>query len=192
MKRRRIHRQPRSRFPAQINRQPVAGLPIRKSRIGLQQQHRGHHPRRHRRAAQHRALKQVGEILLAEQRTTMLSQQPIDTAYRQLITHQQHRVIESALPVFTSQRHTPILQAHPRQTRSGTPKPGSQNQRRPSTIEGPLAGLRVIELAGIGPGPFAATLLADLGARSYGSIGPAMTPARSHPTWTPFAAVANR
>ena len=30
--------------------------------------------------------------------------------------------------------------------------------------EGPLAGLRVIELAGIGPGPHAAMLLADLGA----------------------------
>ena len=29
---------------------------------------------------------------------------------------------------------------------------------------GPLAGLRVIELAGIGPGPFAAMHLADLGA----------------------------
>jgi alpha-methylacyl-CoA racemase len=29
---------------------------------------------------------------------------------------------------------------------------------------GPLAGLRVVELAGIGPGPFAAMLLADLGA----------------------------
>jgi len=30
--------------------------------------------------------------------------------------------------------------------------------------EGPLAGVRVIELAGIGPGPFAAMMLADLGA----------------------------
>ena len=29
---------------------------------------------------------------------------------------------------------------------------------------GPLDGLRVVELAGIGPGPFAAMLLADLGA----------------------------
>ncbi|MFE3059936.1 CaiB/BaiF CoA transferase family protein [Nocardia sp. NPDC059239] len=29
---------------------------------------------------------------------------------------------------------------------------------------GPLAGLRIVELAGIGPGPFAAMLLADLGA----------------------------
>ncbi len=29
---------------------------------------------------------------------------------------------------------------------------------------GPLEGLRVIELAGIGPGPFCAMLLADLGA----------------------------
>ncbi|MGC4896258.1 CaiB/BaiF CoA transferase family protein [Micromonospora sp. DT31] len=31
-------------------------------------------------------------------------------------------------------------------------------------MSGPLAGLRVVELAGIGPGPFAAMLLADLGA----------------------------
>src|SRR6266508_1090086 len=29
---------------------------------------------------------------------------------------------------------------------------------------GPLAGLRVVEMAGIGPGPFAAMLLADMGA----------------------------
>ncbi|MFE0801031.1 CaiB/BaiF CoA transferase family protein [Streptomyces sp. NPDC058812] len=34
--------------------------------------------------------------------------------------------------------------------------------RTPS--EGPLTGVRVVELAGIGPGPFAAMLLADLGA----------------------------
>ncbi|NBM17960.1 CaiB/BaiF CoA-transferase family protein [Streptomyces sp. GC420] len=32
------------------------------------------------------------------------------------------------------------------------------------TPSGPLAGVRVVELAGIGPGPFAAMLLADLGA----------------------------
>lgn len=32
------------------------------------------------------------------------------------------------------------------------------------TGTGPLAGVRVVELAGIGPGPFAAMLLADLGA----------------------------
>ncbi|MGH8963782.1 MAG: CoA transferase, partial [Actinomycetes bacterium] len=31
-------------------------------------------------------------------------------------------------------------------------------------MPGPLVGLRVIELAGIGPGPHAAMLLADLGA----------------------------
>ena len=29
---------------------------------------------------------------------------------------------------------------------------------------GPLAGVRVVEMAGLGPGPFAAMLLADLGA----------------------------
>jgi alpha-methylacyl-CoA racemase len=33
-----------------------------------------------------------------------------------------------------------------------------------ASADGPLAGVRVIELAGIGPGPFAAMLLADLGA----------------------------
>jgi alpha-methylacyl-CoA racemase len=32
------------------------------------------------------------------------------------------------------------------------------------TAAGPLAGVRVVELAGLGPGPFAAMLLADLGA----------------------------
>ena len=31
-------------------------------------------------------------------------------------------------------------------------------------MSGPLTGYRVIELAGIGPGPFAAMLLADMGA----------------------------
>lgn len=33
-----------------------------------------------------------------------------------------------------------------------------------STLQGPLSGIRVIELAGMGPGPHAAMLLADLGA----------------------------
>ena len=43
---------------------------------------------------------------------------------------------------------------------------------------GPLRGLRVVEIAGIGPGPHAATLLADLGAdvirveRPGGAVGP--------------------
>ena len=40
--------------------------------------------------------------------------------------------------------------------------------------KGPLSGVRVIELAGIGPGPFAAMLLADLGAedeREHGEDG---------------------
>ncbi|MFI0806664.1 CaiB/BaiF CoA transferase family protein [Streptomyces echinatus] len=40
-------------------------------------------------------------------------------------------------------------------TTAGTP---------PAPGTGPLAGVRVVELAGIGPGPFAAMLLADLGA----------------------------
>ena len=31
-------------------------------------------------------------------------------------------------------------------------------------MAGPLAGCRIIELAGIGPGPFAAMMLSDMGA----------------------------
>ncbi|MGC5341698.1 CaiB/BaiF CoA transferase family protein [Streptomyces sp. DT24] len=47
---------------------------------------------------------------------------------------------------------------------------------------GPLAALRVVELAGIGPGPFAAMLLADLGADVVrvdrpGGAGPGIDPA---------------
>ncbi len=48
---------------------------------------------------------------------------------------------------------------------------------------GPLAGLRVIELAGLGPGPFCAMVLADLGAEviRLERVGiPRRTPAR----WT--------
>jgi alpha-methylacyl-CoA racemase len=37
-------------------------------------------------------------------------------------------------------------------------------QEKTTAASGPLAGVRIIELAGIGPGPFAAMLLADLGA----------------------------
>lgn len=34
----------------------------------------------------------------------------------------------------------------------------------PSSISGPLAGVRIVEFAGLGPGPFACMLLSDLGA----------------------------
>ena len=33
-----------------------------------------------------------------------------------------------------------------------------------SGMAGPLSGYRIIEMAGIGPGPFAAMMLADMGA----------------------------
>ena len=44
---------------------------------------------------------------------------------------------------------------------------------------GPLAGVRVVELAGIGPGPFCAMLLADLGAE----VLRVDRPAASRPGW---------
>ena len=36
--------------------------------------------------------------------------------------------------------------------------------RNTSRTSGPLAGFRIVEFAGIGPGPFACMLLADMGA----------------------------
>ena len=35
---------------------------------------------------------------------------------------------------------------------------------------GPLAGIKIIELAGIGPGPFCAMMLADMGADVIASM----------------------
>ncbi|MCG8415994.1 MAG: CoA transferase, partial [Pseudomonadales bacterium] len=38
------------------------------------------------------------------------------------------------------------------------------DSRQNSTAKGPLAGIRVVEMAGIGPGPFTAMMLSDMGA----------------------------
>ncbi|MFD0395397.1 CoA transferase [Streptomyces nogalater] len=56
-------------------------------------------------------------------------------------------------------------------------------QTPPTPGTGPLSGVRVVELAGIGPGPFAAMLLADLGADVVrvdrpGGVGLGLDPAR--------------
>ena len=54
---------------------------------------------------------------------------------------------------------------------------------------GPLCGLRVIEFAGIGPGPFACMLLADMGA----DVLRIDRPGASRPTrWTLSTAVAGQ
>lgn len=52
------------------------------------------------------------------------------------------------------------------------------------TIDGPLSGIRILELAGLGPAPFAATMLAELGADVVridrpGGAGPKVAPADS-------------
>ena len=46
--------------------------------------------------------------------------------------------------------------------RMGASEPGQGDHAMPAS--GPLAGLRILEMAGIGPGPFAAMMLADMGA----------------------------
>lgn len=52
-------------------------------------------------------------------------------------------------------------------------------------VAGPLDGVRVVEPAGIGPGPFAAIPLADPGADvvRVDRPGPPPSPARTSPTW---------
>ncbi len=40
----------------------------------------------------------------------------------------------------------------------------SSTQDKPAKASGPLAGVRIVEFAGIGPGPFASMMLADMGA----------------------------
>ena len=62
--------------------------------------------------------------------------------------------------------------------------------------KGPLTGIRVVEFAGIGPGPHAATLLADLGAdvvrvQRAGQIPPEGTVGRPDPRATAGVVEAN-
>ncbi|HXY67769.1 MAG TPA: hypothetical protein VEI45_26200 [Mycobacterium sp.] len=57
-------------------------------------------------------LERLNKKYFAEQRGAMLNQQPINTALGQLIAHQKHHVIESALPILTCQSHIPILLAN--------------------------------------------------------------------------------
>ena len=44
------------------------------------------------------------------------------------------------------------------------PTTSSESTASPQRASGPLAGIRIVEFAGIGPGPFACMLLADMGA----------------------------
>ncbi|MFD2580137.1 hypothetical protein ACFSTD_19405 [Novosphingobium colocasiae] len=47
-------------------------------------------------------------------------------------------------------------------------------------MSGPLSGIRVVEFAGLGPAPFAAMLLADMGGpKSCASTGPTCRPTRA-------------
>jgi alpha-methylacyl-CoA racemase len=45
-----------------------------------------------------------------------------------------------------------------------TTPPASETVASPARTSGPLAGVRIVEFAGIGPGPFACMMLADMGA----------------------------
>ncbi len=56
-------------------------------------------------------------------------------------------------------------------TATAQPKSATQPDR-----SGPLAGIRIVEFAGIGPGPFAAMLLADMGAEVITLVRPNQIP----------------
>ena len=53
-----------------------------------------------------------------------------------------------------------------------SPIGGTQEPSGNRRTGGPLVGLRVIELAGLGPGPFCAMVFADLARRSSASSAP--------------------
>src|SRR6185295_5163766 len=55
----------------------------------------------------------------------------------------------------------PLLAMLPRERKQVLDKPATESATRTS---GPLSGFRIVEFAGIGPGPFACMLLADMGA----------------------------
>ena len=50
------------------------------------------------------------------------------------------------------------------------------NRAVPQRASGPLTGFRIVEFAGIGPGPFAAMLLADMGAEIITLVRPKQMP----------------
>src|SRR5690625_2495106 len=52
----------------------------------------------------------------------------------------------------------------PQPARRPAPGSGAKGLAGRSDVMGPLMGIRVVEMAGIGPGPFAGMLLSDLGA----------------------------
>src|SRR6266850_2982054 len=54
-----------------------------------------------------------------------------------------------------------LIKTFPRERKQVLDKPATQSATRTS---GPLAGFRIVEFAGIGPGPFACMMLADMGA----------------------------
>ncbi len=54
---------------------------------------------------------------------------------------------------------------------------GPAEQSVPAAASGPLAGVRVVELAGIGPGPYASMMLGDLGAEVIRVERPGSVPA---------------
>src|SRR5579862_3990358 len=58
----------------------------------------------------------------------------------------------------------------------------SAAERTGGDVVGPLNGIKVIEMAGLAPGPFAAMMLADMGARVLRIERPGQSAPSGHPT----------
>lgn len=65
-------------LPGQVPLQAVARLLVRQALMGLEQHHRGQHPRRDRGATPSRLLVQVCEVVVTEEPVAVIGQQPVD------------------------------------------------------------------------------------------------------------------
>jgi hypothetical protein len=104
--------------------------------------HRGDHPRGHRRTSQPRPFEQIGEVLITEQRRTMISQQPIHTPPRvadRPPTASRH--LTGPADFHVPKPHNDF-RGKPHQPRSATPKTTPLNLRRPSSAGVPIAAFR--------------------------------------------------
>jgi hypothetical protein len=132
---------PGRRLPAQVELQPVTGLPVAEPLKGLQQHDGGHHPGRHRRPALHRPGVQVREVAIGEHHLAVIGQQPVKGTLPKPLTQQLPRIVKTLLNLCPAQRHRTIFPGQ-RILRSRDTQPARARttrllQHRPSTASNP-------------------------------------------------------
>ena len=112
-------RQPARGLPPQIERQRLDRLPVRQPVQGLQHQHRGHHLRRHTRAAP-AGREQVGEQLRREQPAPVLGQEREHAARLQQMPRDRLHIQQLTL-IIRATLHPTRIPARAPTARSDTP-----------------------------------------------------------------------